>query len=115
MSGYVCAICGKTHHEVNEWRPCPLHNNALICGTEHCIVCEYFRDEKDAGSFWCTYHHGRAIEESHARRVERLQSQIRIASNDVRELYRRNYKNKAKQRELDLIRLTAELRRIENK
>lgn len=114
MSGYVCAICGKTHHEVNEWRPCPLHDKKLICGTEHCKVCEYFRDEKDAGSLWCTYWHGRAKEESRERKIEKLCGQIRIVSNDIKSAYRRNYPKIARQRELDLMKLTAELRRIEN-
>lgn len=114
MSGYVCTICGKTHNEVREWRPCPIHDGKLICGSEHCKVCEYFREEKDAGTLWCTYWHGRTVEESRKNRIEKLRCRIRITSNDIRKAYRRNYPNIARQRELDLIRLTAELRSIEN-
>ena len=110
----ACPICGKSYKEIRESRPCPLHGGAIICATEHCLNCEYLRSENQAGFIWCTYHlkHPSVKRE---RQIENLKRRIRMTSNDIRELYRRNYTNKAKQRELDLMKLTAELRRIENK
>lgn len=48
----ACPICGKSYKEIRELRPCPLHNNALICGTEHCIGCEHHNDDV-LSSIWC--------------------------------------------------------------
>jgi len=87
MSSQVCPICGKTPKECKEWRPCPKMDKQLICGSEHCIVCEYWRKPEDKDTFWCTYYHGRLVRQ----RIDMpsLKNKIRTKEKIADDLYRR--------------------------
>jgi len=108
----VCLICKKTHNEVQEWRPCPLYNKELICATEHCLSCEYWRDENQKGFVWCTYHikHSQISKE---RQVQAQKSRIAIIKKEMQKAYQRNWPQRGQELEEKVMQLTFKLRALE--
>ena len=108
----VCAVCGKTPGEVNEWRPCPKYDGKLVCGSEHCFACEYWRTEEFKGDRWCMYHIGKqAI--SDESKMQALMQRQNILSNQIRQAYRNNWPRKAQQLEFELLRVTRKIRSLQ--
>lgn len=62
-------------------------DKSLICGSEHCKVCEYFRKPEDTGSFWCTFYHGRSDRQKID--IPSLKNKIRTKQKIADDLYRR--------------------------
>lgn len=112
MSSQVCPICGKTTAECKEWRPCPKLDKQLICGSEHCILCEYWRKPEDIGTLWCTYHHGRS--EGQKVNIVALNNQIRDKEKEIKDLYDANKPKKAELSIWQLVDLQTKLRRAED-
>ena len=111
----VCAVCGKTHMEVRDWRPCPLKGGALICGSEHCDACWHKRKEGDNISPWCCYWVGRERPISRNNQIQTLYARISIITREMRKAYRYNNPKRGREIEEEVTRLTFELRMIEKK
>ena len=111
----TCAICGKHLSAVRERRPCPLEQNRMICGTEHCLKCEHLRPEEEKGSSWCTYWHGRPRPKSRETELEELRRRIEVKKKEIQSAYRNNRKRTAEQGEVQLMAMIRELRMMGNK
>ncbi|MHC1722769.1 MAG: hypothetical protein AB9836_06140 [Aminipila sp.] len=106
-----CHICGDS--ESNEWRHCPKIGNHLVCGSEHCIVCEHWRKEEDKGTLWCTYWHGnKDAEGDRKNKIADLERQLIIKDQEIQRLYKQNKPKKAELKLRELRQLQVKIKEL---